>query len=139
VYVTGIPKHEGLVGVEMLTLAGIDPLTAMVTGEEVLGLPLTHVALEVSVQVTTSPFAGVWVYVGQFVPTLAPFTFHWYTGAVPPLIEVPVNVTEVPGQTGFAEGEIQMPAGVLVLSDMVIALDFAGFMVAQERLEDIWQ
>ena len=34
-----------------------------------------------------------------FVPTGEPFTYHWYTGAVPPLVVVAVNVTLVPAQT----------------------------------------
>ena len=46
-------------GVVMLTDAGREELTAMVTGEDVTGLPLTQVALEVSLQVITSPLAGV--------------------------------------------------------------------------------
>lgn len=57
----------------------------------------------------------------------------------PPLVGVAVNITDVPVQTGLAEGEIEMPAGVVALTDMVMAFDFAGFMVVQERFEVIWQ
>jgi hypothetical protein len=60
-------------------------------------------------------------------------------GADPPLVGVAVNVTEVPLQTGLAEGEIDIPAGVVALTDMVMAFDFAGFMIAQVRLDVIWQ
>jgi len=60
-------------------------------------------------------------------------------GFNPPLVSVAVNVTELPAQTGLAEGEIDIPAGVPVFTDMVMAFDFAGFMVAHVRLEVIWQ
>jgi hypothetical protein len=34
----------------------------------------------------------------ELLPTLLPFTFHWYNGVVPPNVGVAVNVTEVPLQ-----------------------------------------
>ncbi len=43
----------------MVTLAGNDELTDMVTDDDVAGLPLTHDALDVSLHVTASPFTGV--------------------------------------------------------------------------------
>ena len=45
------------------------------------------------------------------VPVFDPLTFHWYEGAVPPLIGLAVNITEVPTQTGFADAEIVMLTG----------------------------
>ena len=50
--------QNGLVFVEIATLAGNAPLTFMLTLADVAGLPLTQVALEVSIQLITSPFAG---------------------------------------------------------------------------------
>ena len=62
----------------ILTLADRDELTVIVIAFEVAGLPETQVALEVIMQVTTSLLARVFkVYVVLFVPTLAPFFFHW--------------------------------------------------------------
>ena len=52
---TGDPGQDGFVGVEIETPAGKDPLTTMVTGLEVTGLPLTHAAFEVNRHVMTSP------------------------------------------------------------------------------------
>ena len=139
VNVTGDPKQNGLVRVEIETPAANEGLTTMVTGFEVAGLPLTQAAVDVNLQVTISPFTGVYVKTELFVPTVIVFLYHWYTGINPPLVGVAVNVTEVPGQTGFAEGEMDMPAGVLELTDMVMAFDLAGFIVAQVRFEVIWQ
>jgi len=44
---------------------------------------------------------------GLFDPTLITFTFQTYDGVVPPFVGVAVNVTGVPAQTLFAEGEIE--------------------------------
>ena len=85
---TEVPWQNGFVFVAMVKLAGNAVLTIMLNGDEVTGLPLTHPALEVNLQVTTSPFAGIWLYAGAFVPTLVPLTFHWYIGDMPPLTAV---------------------------------------------------
>lgn len=45
------------------------------------------------------------VNVELFVPTLFPFTFHWYVGLFPPPVMVAVKVTDTPAQIllpGFA-------------------------------------
>ena len=68
------------------------------------GFPVTQGAFDVNTQVTTLLFAGVKEKVLLFVPTLLPFTFHWYEGDVPPLVGVAVKMTEVPVQTGLADG-----------------------------------
>jgi len=44
-------------------------------------------------------------------PTFVPFFFHWYTGAVPPLVGVAVKVTEVPEQIVVADAPILALAG----------------------------
>ena len=62
----------------------------MLMAFDMAGLPLGHVAFEVSVQVTASVFDGIYVYVLLFVPALVPFTFHWYAGVGPPFVGVAV-------------------------------------------------
>ena len=57
--------------------------------------------------------------------------YHWYTGAVPPLIGVAVNFTLVPAQTGLASAEMVTPAGKSGFTVIVMALDVAG--------EPVWQ
>jgi hypothetical protein len=64
---------------------------------EVAVAGLTHVALDVSITVTTSLSAGVlYVYVGALAPTLVPLTCHWYVGLLPGFTGVAVNVIGVP-------------------------------------------
>ena len=46
-----------------------------------------------------------------------------------------MKVTEVPAQTGFAEGAIITLTGRFGLTVMVIAFDVAGFPVGQIALE----
>ena len=48
-----------------------------------------------------------------FVPTLFPFSFHWYDGELPPLVGVAVNVTLVPVQMALSASleEILTDAG----------------------------
>jgi hypothetical protein len=61
----------------MLTAGAEGEVTVMVTELEVAGLPNTPLKFEVITQVTTSPLTSVdELYVVEFVPTLAPFTFH---------------------------------------------------------------
>ena len=52
--------------------------------------------------------------------------YHWYAGAVPPLVGVAVKVTNVPAQTGLVFGAIVTPAVKIGLTVMVTALDVAG-------------
>ncbi len=69
------------------------------------------------------------------VPTFTPFTCHWYAGVVPPLVGVAVYVTEVPEQTGFAEGAMDTLTGNVVLTVIVTVLDVAGLPVAQDAFD----
>ena len=69
-----------------------------------------HAAELSRAQVTISPFAGVYEYVVLLAPTFVPFTVHWYAGVIPPLVGVAVNVTDVPAQILFAEGDIETEA-----------------------------
>jgi hypothetical protein len=65
---------------------------------------------------------------------LEPFTFHWNTGVVPPFVGVAVNVTGIPGATGFAETEIEMLA-VSGLTIIMMAFEVAGDPELQTSLE----
>ena len=50
----------------------------IVTAFDVAGLPVVQAALEVSTQLTASPFTSVDVtYVELFVPVFEPFSCHW--------------------------------------------------------------
>ena len=61
-----------------------------------------------------------------FVPTLLPFTFHWYTGDDPPLVGVAVNVTLVPAQIVVADAATDTLAGRSGFTVIVIPADVAG-------------
>ena len=76
VNVTLVPAQTGLAEAAIETLTGRFGLTVMLIAFDVAGLPVGHVASEVSTQVITSPLAGAYEYVGLFVPAFTPFTFH---------------------------------------------------------------
>jgi hypothetical protein len=57
VNVTDVPEQTGLAEAKMLTLTGRTGLTVVLIVLDVAGLPVAHVALEVSWQVTLSPLA----------------------------------------------------------------------------------
>jgi hypothetical protein len=135
VKVTGVPRQHGLHEDIMETETGNTGLTVMVTEFDVAGFPVAQVRSEVSWQVTTSAFAGVYVYAGLFVPAFTPLTFHWYTGLFPPFTGVTVKVTIVPWHIVLEEVAIAILTGKLLLEIIVIGLERAGFPVTQERLE----
>ena len=58
---------------------------------------------------------------------------------MPPLTGVAVNVTELPGQNGFVEGEMLMPAGRFAFTSIVIEFDVAGFPTGQAMFDVITQ
>ena len=70
-----------------------------------------------------------------FIPTFTPFTFHWYTGAAPPLVGVAVKVTEVPAHTGLADGAIVTLTGRFGLTVIVTGTDVAGLPVGQTAFD----
>ena len=72
---------------------------------------VTQGALDVRIQMTTSPFSGVYVNTEVLFPGITVlFTFHWNEGAGPPFVELAVKVTGVPAITGLAEATIEMLA-----------------------------
>ena len=75
--VTEVPAHTGLAegATEMLT--GSSGLTIIITGLEVAGFPVAQVAFDVTTQVITLLFTGIFVKVEFVAPvTFVPFTFH---------------------------------------------------------------
>jgi hypothetical protein len=104
VNVTEPPGQIVVVDAEMLT-EGIG------AGVTVIGIPVlvadtgdAQGAFEVMTTVTLSLLLRpVDENTALFVPTFAPFTFHWYMGFEPPLTGVAVYVTAVPGQIDVAE------------------------------------
>jgi len=73
----------------------------MVTAFDVAGDPETQASLEVISQLIWSLLNGLKVKRDELGPVIFPLTFHWYSGASPPLTGVAVNMTLVPAQTGF--------------------------------------
>ena len=113
-------------------LTGLLTVMEMALLEAVVGL--AQLALLVSTQVTTSPLIKVpELKLGLLLPTLLPFTCHWYKGLAPPFVGVAVKITEVPEQTVFP-GLAEMPTeGVtLAFTVMTIELLVAVAGLAQE-------
>jgi Flp pilus assembly protein TadB len=138
VKVTEVLAQTGLSEAVIDTLAATVGLTVIVIVLDVAGLPPTQAAFEVMMQDTVLPLArDALVYVGLFVPTLAPFTLHWYAGVVPPLTGVAVKVTKVPAQTGLDEAVIETLAVTIGLTVIVTVLDVAGLPVLQGAFEVI--
>ena len=68
-----------------------------------------------------------------------PFTFHWYTGEVPPFTSVAINVTVVPAQTGFWDAVTETLTGNIGFTVIVTGVDVAGLPVGQVTFEVITQ
>ena len=62
----------------------------------------------------------------MLVPAFEPLTFHCQAGVVPPWADVAVKETEVPAQTGFAEGSTDTLAVKTGLTIIVTELEVAG-------------
>ena len=78
VKVTVVPAHTGFAEGETDTEAASNGLTVMVMAFDIAGLPVGHVAPDVSEQVNTSLFDGVAVYAEFVAPVITvPFFFHW--------------------------------------------------------------
>ncbi len=82
--------------------------------------------------VTIAPLANdAFVYVAEFVPTFAPFNFHWYDGVFPPFVGVAVKVTLVPEQIELSASlEVMETDGVnpdetVVVIELLVAVDDA--------------
>ena len=66
-------------------------------------------------------------------------TFHWKRGVDPPFTGEAVNVTEVPAQTGFAEGVTDTLTASSGFTFMVTVFEVAGLPVAQVALDESTQ
>jgi len=138
VNVTAVPEQIAPVGLATTLTAGVT------VGFTIIVIPLDvavavdgHVALDVIVQVTTSPFASVVLeYVVPPVPTLLPFTCHWYVGVVPPFVGVTVNATEVPLQIAPVGLAATLTEGTTTgFTTIVMALDVAIVGTAHGELD----
>ena len=68
----------------------------------------------------------------ELVPTVVVPLYHWYVGAVPPLVGVAVTVTVVPAQTLLTLDAILTLAVIIGLTVIVTKLDVAGEPDRQE-------
>ena len=74
---TEVPAQTLLAEGVAVTDTGSSGFTIIVTAFEMAGFPEAHFALEISWQVTTSPFTGIIEYVALVaLIALVPFTFH---------------------------------------------------------------
>jgi hypothetical protein len=81
-------------------------VTVMFMGLLVADIGEAQTALDVTVTVTASLLFKVAEEKLELLPpTILPFTFHWYTAAVPPFMAVALKVTGVPGQMVVADGD----------------------------------
>lgn len=134
--VTEVPAQTLFVDAVIEMLTGKSGFTVMFTPLEVAGLPVAHVAFDVSTQESTSLFTGLYVYVGLVAPdTELPLSFHRYPGADPSLTTLELKVTAVPAQTGFAEEATVRLTGNSGFTVIVTAFDVAGVPVAQVAFE----
>lgn len=79
VNVTLVPAQIVVPGLAAIETEGVTAaFTTIVNVLEVAVAGEAQFALEVITQLTVFPFArAAFVYVALFVPTLAPFSFHW--------------------------------------------------------------
>jgi hypothetical protein len=124
VKVTLLPLHI-VVALALTVTAGVTAVdTSMVTALLVTVAGLAQAALLVNCTVTTSPLARVvLVKVAEFTPALLLFTFHWYTGLLPPLTGVAVKVTLPPAHIVVVLAVIDTEGVTDVLTVMVTAFD----------------
>ena len=124
----------------MVTVGCVPLPTVIVIALEVTRFAEVQVALLVSLQVTTLPFWSVVVVnVLLLVPAAIPFTNHWYTGALPPLVAVAVKVRELPWQIVVVAVEIVtagITCGVIVTATLfeaaVAAVTQAALLVRRQ-------
>lgn len=75
------------------------------------------------------------MYVALLVPTLFPFSFHWYAGVAPPLVGVAVNVTLVPAHIGEA-GAPEIPTEGVKMGFTVILIELLETVAALTHPSD---
>jgi hypothetical protein len=75
--VTEVPAQTLFVFSEIEIAGVILGNTFIISELEVAGLPIAHDMLEYTIQLTTSPFMGIYEKVGKSAPALVPLTCHW--------------------------------------------------------------
>jgi RNase P/RNase MRP subunit p29 len=135
VNVTNDPGQKGFDDATMVTPAGKLLLTVINSVLLVIGLFIGQEIDDVNVQLTRSPFRGLYVKVELFVPEFTPLIFHWYIGKAPSLTGIAVKVTDDPAQNGFAEGLIVIPTTNTLSITINNELLTAGFPVGQVTFE----
>ena len=131
VNVTGVVTSHNEVDVAVIDTAGVTGSSSIVIVLLVTTGMAAHSALVVSVTDTTSPALRVLLEnVLLFVPTFVPLTFHWYTGFVPPLILVAVNVIVALPQT-----EVELAVILTSGSTSGLTTTTTGLVVEQPAAE----
>lgn len=104
----------------ILTEEASGGVIVMVRILELAVLVIEQGLLEVMVQETRFPLLRVLLlYVALLVPTLLPFTFHWYIGLLPALLATAVNVALPPAQIVVATVEM-LTVGVLEFPTVIV-------------------
>ena len=122
-----------------MRLTGRDSLTVMLMLLELAGFPVVQDALEVSLQLTTSPWTGTYEKTGPVPPETTPLTFHWYAGVVPPFEGVAVNCTMLAMHVGLEEAVMEILTGCIGLTFITIGLETTTVTGVQGELEVITQ
>jgi uncharacterized protein YodC (DUF2158 family) len=104
---------------------------------EVTGFDEVHNSLEVMITFTASLLDGLYVNIPESVPTLTPFTCHWYDGPEPPLVGVALYVTGVPSHSLLVEDEILTEETNNGITVMLIVLDVAKIPEVQTSVDVI--
>jgi hypothetical protein len=96
---------------------------------------LLQVALLVRIHVTTSLLVKLLLlYVELLLPTLLPFSFHWYAGLDPPWLMLAVKVTDVPEHTLVTLGAMLMLGVTVGVTTTLLLLLVAVFALLQVAL-----
>lgn len=124
VKVTAVPLHTVVLLAAIDSVGATTAFTVMVTALDVTLAGVAQADDEVNTQVTTALLAKlVELNVGLLVPTLPPFTFHWYAGVLPPPVIVAVKLTAVPAHTVVVLALIVTVGVALVPTDTAMALE----------------
>lgn len=123
VYVSEVEGHANVFPVIAPGMEGVPGRTVMFIGSLVADGLVVHSAFDVITTVTMLPSVNPEVvYVELFVPTLLPFTFHWYVGLVPSFTGVAVKVTDSPGHISVSEEVMETDGVKIGLTTIGIAL-----------------
>jgi hypothetical protein len=115
VNVTGSPAHKGPeTEGAILTTGDSSGFTSITMSLENASTGFAHAALDVKRTSMVSPSFKVDEVKVVPVCTIAPFTLHRITGAVPPFTVVAVNVTGVPSHIGPAGETVILTEGTAV-------------------------